>query len=1148
MIYISLGFRTPFPKRWAILLGLFTALLLAAWFAFLPDEPEAPLQVALAGAMSGANRQLGLSGYRGISILLDEINAGEGVNGRKVVVEQFDDRNQSALALEKAREIADGSPSLAVIGHTRSSNAIAAGEIYAASGITAVAPGSSNVDVTLNNPWYFRVIFNDREQGRFLARYAKQVMGHHGVNIIQENLAYGDYLGRVFEKTARESGMAVRNVWRFKVGAPDTDAVLRRIVAEIQETGEEGLIFLSMHAEEGSRFVRFLRDAGLTNPLLAPQTFASRRFQEGFSDPKAHEDAPTARDPEDYTEGTYVTTPLIFDTANEEAQLFRAKYQEKYGEAPDWRAAFTYDAFKVIVEAMRKTGVTGTAETLAEDRRKIRDYLAALRSPEVAVPGATGLNWFDENGDCPKSISIGVYRSGSIISALAQLQAAERKLNFRTPLEATDAVGPSDEEGMIETDVVYTGIRINDVRELNINPSSCLIDFHLWFRCRDRITPQRLFFINAIEPVNLERPVRESVENGIQYRLYHTTGRFRTDFLPARQALGEHLVGISFRHETLTRNRLIYVSDVLGMRETDGGLNTDFPITGQVSRWSVRRAVIYQGTDRVEAMGNPAYLDRRRAGVPYSRFSAAAWIWKSQFSLRGLVSLVGTTLRDRTILYALSASGASLLFLIFFGGRFFDRHSKNRWFLTSVLTLVTMLLLEYKIINGLLGIVSSYNLERVATGFDILWWMVPAHLLARGLRPLLWNPIERRADRPIPRLIGNIINTLIYLFASFGVIAFVFHQELTGLLATSGLLAMIIGLAIQINISNIFSGLVINIERPFRIGDWVKIGDYVEGRVVDITWRTTRIVARDGTILGLPNSISAESGYLNYSMPDYLTERLQVHLDPGLPQAWVEKILLDAVLATDERVLKKPPPFAMLITIEDWTARYVVGYRYRDYGAKYRIRQYVWAKVRDHLAYAGVSIAIKERAMHMYVGRNEATEPYTPDEVLNRAEGFRTLPDDVRALMATKMATMIRQTMSPTRHGAGTDLMTELDVESAIFVITEGAVGVVARSDRGESVHTANLGVGDLFGGILFDRRLVALNALSEVEVRRIPDDGIGPFIDHPDFRDGLLRLSARRLNIPQPEDLGVYPRQGTMTKARGRIRNLFAGFFRRSG
>ncbi len=71
----------------------------------------------------------------------------------------------------------------------------------------------------------------------------------------------------------------------------------------------------------------------------------------------------------------------------------------------------------------------------------------------------------------------------------------------------------------------------------------------------------------------------------------------------------------------------------------------------------------------------------------------------------------------------------------------------------------------------------------------------------------------------------------------------------------------------KLNISNIFAGLALNIERPFRIGDKVKIGDLNEGEVLDITWRTIKIRTRDNVLVSIPNSAAAENPIHNLSYP-----------------------------------------------------------------------------------------------------------------------------------------------------------------------------------------------------------------------------------------------------------------------------------------
>ena len=99
-----------------------------------------------------------------------------------------------------------------------------------------------------------------------------------------------------------------------------------------------------------------------------------------------------------------------------------------------------------------------------------------------------------------------------------------------------------------------------------------------------------------------------------------------------------------------------------------------------------------------------------------------------------------------------------------------------------------------------------------------------------------------------PKSVQKFTTLFIFLLAIFGIIAFVYDKKITSLLATSGMFAMIIGLAIQMNISNIFSGVAMAMEQPFKPGDWVKVSNYDEGEVIDISWRTTKILTEDNSL------------------------------------------------------------------------------------------------------------------------------------------------------------------------------------------------------------------------------------------------------------------------------------------------------------
>ncbi|EDN68806.1 conserved hypothetical protein [Beggiatoa sp. PS] len=270
-----------------------------------------------------------------------------------------------------------------------------------------------------------------------------------------------------------------------------------------------------------------------------------------------------------------MATPLIFDTANQKAQTFKDEYQNKYpNETPDWSAAYAYDSAMVLIEAMKRAKITGKPANRQTERQKIREVLSGLLNVHDAPEGTTGFNYFDHNRNAQKPVAIGVYKNKEIVSALTQFQV------MRNPNEITDwdaalqegRVLEIDDKKMYKTNVVYTGIKINKISEFKEENLTFELDFHLWFRFSGNFDPQQLEFLNAIDPdgikKQLEKPLEEKEKGQTTYRAYRIKSTFRADFISTHYAYKQHQLSVSFHHQSLTRNNLIYVTDVLGMGNT----------------------------------------------------------------------------------------------------------------------------------------------------------------------------------------------------------------------------------------------------------------------------------------------------------------------------------------------------------------------------------------------------------------------------------------------------------------------------------------------------------------------------------------------------------------------------------------------------
>lgn len=149
-----------------------------------------------------------------------------------------------------------------------------------------------------------------------------------------------------------------------------------------------------------------------------------------------------------------------------------------------------------------------------------------------------------------------------------------------------------------------------------------------------------------------------------------------------------------------------------------------------------------------------------------------------------------------------------------------------------------------------------------------------AILLSTALVVALFNRyvwdwyFEKRNQTPIPHFLREVFGGLIFLIALLFVLSAGYHAEaqLKGLLAGSGVAAIIIGFAGQNFFAGIIAGMSLQINRPYRVGDWLKIGD-TYGEVREINWRSTRLRTNDAITLDIPNNEMVQHTIVNLSYP-----------------------------------------------------------------------------------------------------------------------------------------------------------------------------------------------------------------------------------------------------------------------------------------
>ncbi len=180
-----------------------------------------------------------------------------------------------------------------------------------------------------------------------------------------------------------------------------------------------------------------------------------------------------------------------------------------------------------------------------------------------------------------------------------------------------------------------------------------------------------------------------------------------------------------------------------------------------------------------------------------------------------------------------------------------------------------------------------------------------------------------------------------------------------GALAGSGglILAMLGGFAIRNVVADTLSGGIAlgGVEGgPFRIGDWIDIDGLARGKVIEIGWRTTRILAPASTYMILPNSQIARQRITNYSAPrPQYRAQVEITLDHTMSISQARKVMLDAMLSA-KLIQQDPAPDVRVQAYEERGITYALRYWLSRFDRDIDCRDEVYSLVDEALRRAGV--------------------------------------------------------------------------------------------------------------------------------------------------------------------------------------------------
>ncbi len=598
------------------------------------NDTRNEVSIAAVGPLSGAAASRGKDMERAIRMAVDEVNATGGVNGKHIKLTVYDDGDNPARARQVAEQIATSTKAVAVLGQVASAAAVAAGEVYKADQIPAITGAASEARVTKGNEWFFRLLRDAEGQGRFMADYARFRFGAREIAVLREKGTAGEEFGAAFRDRAKSQGAKIGADLEFLPAQANDPACLDDIARKLARLPKSTIIVFGTQYAETPALLRALRDKLGAFTGMGYTSVATENLSAQFA--KAEADRHEAGF---YTNGFLVAAPQLADVAEYAQTVFASRFKARYGSEPNPESVRWYEATSLIFQAIAAKGI-GNSDVAAE-RRSIRDWLAARDRPAAAAAGLAGPIYFDRDRNVQRGISVGLFYEGSLISSPVQF--TEVTGPDQVPgwdlLAASGMVINAGDTKIIKTPVVYAGIDLNSLDNIDVRASSFAADFFLWFRYEDgvNINFHEVEFPTAVSGAQLGKELWYRMRDGFTTVTYHVKGVFHADYEFSQFPFDRQTLRIPIQVRNSTSYTLILA---YGRSAASGATTGPSPLASKL--WSLQNQIFFRDVVAYKsAFGEPP-SGTRQTGVEYNRINAAMIIKRDVlgFAVKNFLPLV----------------------------------------------------------------------------------------------------------------------------------------------------------------------------------------------------------------------------------------------------------------------------------------------------------------------------------------------------------------------------------------------------------------------------------------------------------------------------------------------------------------------------
>ncbi len=403
-------------------------------------------------------------------------------------------------------------------------------------------------------------------------------------------------------------------------------------------------------------------------------------------------------------------------------------------------------------------------------------------------------------------------------------------------------------------------------------------------------------------------------------------------------------------------------------------------------------------------------------------------------------------------------------------------------------------------------------------------WLESALLLSQAyaaVQLVVWCTLEVPSSLPWWPRPPKILRDLGMLLVAAVITVMVLQEQakinVVGLVTTSAILTAVIGLAAQESLKDLFAGIVLQLDSPFQEGDFISVGNGIEGWVVTLTLMSTRLQHVHGALITMPNSKMWSTEIRRFGPRGPIAREIHLNLDLDLPPETATTVLTQ-VARGNPLVLSDPEPTAFVYAYADHAITYELEIWQEDPtdSGFDVLRGQLLAQIWYALERAGRTLPYPVRELRPKA-RPAAIDDPAGYDLPSRLELLRQniLFSHLSSGQLEKIAPLTRCL----RYAVGESVIVEGDRGDALFQLVRGSVEVIKRMDDGCSKTVAQLGVGAIFGemSVFSDQpRSASVRALEECVLLEVERDDLRPVLEgNPRLVEELaLLVSERRAQL----------------------------------